>query len=140
MLTQFKQERKKMLEDTEALHQSMEEFVANIEKENDELYHKLVDYIKVKESKLDEKIRLVEEQLETTMMTATTNLHMLDTQDDDKQTDEIYLNEKELENEKISKLYKQGFSPKQITKVLKIDQGEVELVINMLVKKQSYNK
>jgi uncharacterized protein YoxC len=140
VLNQFKQKRTQMLEDTEAIHQSMEEFVDNIEKENDELYNKLVGYIKVKESKLDERIRLLEEQLDTSLMIAPTNVHMFDNQVDEEQTNDIYSNEKELENEKISKLYKQGFSPKQITKVLKIDQGEVELVINMLIKKQSYNK
>jgi uncharacterized protein YcbK (DUF882 family) len=140
VLNQFKQKRIQMLEDTEAIHQSMEEFVDNIEKENDELYNKLVGYIKVKESKLDERIRLLEEQLDTSLMIAPTNVHMFDNQGDEEQTNDIYSNEKELENEKISKLYKQGFSPKQITKVLKIDQGEVELVINMLIKKQSYNK
>ncbi len=140
VLTQFKQKRTQMLQDTEAIHQSMEEFVTNIEKENDELYHKLVDYIKVKESQLDERIRLLEEQLDTSLMIAPTNVHTIDNQGDEEQTNDFYSNEKELENEKISKLYKQGFSPTQITKVLKIDQGEVELVINMLIKKQSYNK
>ena len=49
VLNQFKQKRTQMLEDTDAIHQSMENFVTNLEKENDELYHKLIDYIKEKE-------------------------------------------------------------------------------------------
>jgi flagellar basal body-associated protein FliL len=140
VLSQFKQQRTQLLEDTEAIHQSMEEFVTNLEKENDELYNKLIDYIKVKESKLDERIRRLEDQLDSGIMSASTSVHTIDKQDDEKQTNDINSNVDEFENEKISKLYKQGFSPSQITKVLKMDQGEVELVINMLKKKQSYNK
>lgn len=136
VLSQFKQQRTQLLEDTEAIHQSMEEFVTNLEKENDELYNKLIDYIKVKESKLDERIRLLEDQLDSGIMSASTSVHTIDKQ----QTNDINSNVDEFENEKIAKLYKQGFSPSQITKVLKMDQGEVELVINMLKKKQSYNK
>lgn len=136
VLSQFKQQRTQLLEDTEAIHQSMEEFVTNLEKENDELYNKLIDYIKVKESKLDERIRLLEDQLDSGIMSASTSVHTIDKQ----QTNDTNSNVDEFENEKISKLYKQGFSPSQITKVLKMDQGEVELVINMLKKKQSYNK
>ena len=136
VLSQFKQQRTQLLEDTEAIHQSMEEFVTNLEKENDELYNKLIDYIKVKESKLDERIQRLEEQLDSGIMSASTSVHTIDKQ----QTNDINSNVDEFENEKISKLYKQGFSPSQITKVLKMDQGEVELVINMLKKKQSYNK
>ncbi|MGB5944815.1 DUF6115 domain-containing protein [Paenisporosarcina sp.] len=140
VLSQFKQQRTQLLEDTEAIHQSMEEFVTNLEKENDELYNKLIDYIKRKESKLGERILRLEEQLDSGMMRVSTSVHNLDKQDDEKQTNDINSNVDEFENEKISKLYKQGFSPSQITKVLKMDQGEVELVINMLKKKQSYNK
>mgnify|MGYP003498164618 CR=1 FL=1 len=136
VLSQFKKQRTQLLEDTEAIHQSMEEFVTNLEKENDELYNKLIDYIKVKESKLDERIRRLEDQLDSGIMSASTSVHTIDKQ----QTNDINSNVDEFENEKISKLYKQGFSPSQITKVLKMDQGEVELVINMLKKKQSYNK
>lgn len=140
VLSQFKQQRTQLLEDTEAIHQSMEEFVTNLEKENDELYNKLIDYIKVKESKLDERIRLLEDQIDSGKMRASTSVHTLNNQNDEKQTNDINSNVNELENEKIAKLYKQGFSSSQITKVLKMDQGEVELVINMLKKKQSYNK
>jgi flagellar basal body-associated protein FliL len=140
VLSQFKKQRTQMLEDTETIHQSMEEFVTNLEKENEELYHKLVYYIKVKESKLDERIRQLEEQLDSKVMRTPIKEDTPHNQDDEMQTIAINPNVNELENEKISTLYKQGFSPKQITKVLQIDHGEVELVINMLRKKESYHK
>ena len=138
VLNQFKQKRTQMLEDTEAIHQSMAEFVANLEKENDELYDKLVDYIKENESKLDERIRLLEEQLDTAVNRRTPGLEQTSlNQENDIAIGPIV---NELENDKIPTLYKQGFSAKQIAKVLQIDHGEVELVINMLRKKESYHK
>ena len=48
--------------------------------------------------------------------------------------------EHEPETQKIPTLNKQGFSPKQIAKVLQMDHDEVELIINMLIKKESYHK
>ena len=140
VLNQFKQKRAQMLEDTDAIHQSMAEFVTNLEKENDELYHKLVDYIKEKESKLDERIRLLEEQLDTEVNRTPNMEYTTDNQDDEKQTIAMNSIVNEKENEKIPTLFKQGFSPKQIAKVLQIDHGEVELVVNMLKKKESYHK
>lgn len=139
VLNQFKQKRTQMLEDTDAIHQSMEDFVTNLEKENDELYYKLVDYIKEKESKLDERIRLLEEQLDSEVK-RTHNMEHTTDQGDEEQT--IVMNSivNQKENEKIPTLFKQGFSPKQIAKVLQIDHGEVELVVNMLRKKESYHK
>jgi hypothetical protein len=139
VLNQFKQKRAQMLEDTDAIHQSMADFVTNLEKENDELYHKLVDYIKEKESKLDERIRLLEEQLDREVKRTPNMEHTID-QDDEKQNIAMSPIVNDLENEKIPTLYKQGFSPKQIAKVLQIDHGEVELVVNMLRKKESYHK
>jgi regulator of replication initiation timing len=139
VLNQFKQKRAQMLEDTDAIHQSMADFVTNLEKENDELYHKLVDYIKEKESKLDERIRLLEEQLDSEVK-RTPNMEHTTEQKDDKQTIAMNSIVNEKENGKISTLFKQGFSPKQIAKVLQIDHGEVELVVNMLRKKESYHK
>ncbi|MBW9234811.1 hypothetical protein JQK62_21740 [Leptospira santarosai] len=63
----------------------------------------------------------------------------------EKQNDEahVYVAASEVheqENDKMLKLYKQGFSEKQIAKVLQMDLGEVELVLNMFKKKQSYQK
>jgi len=140
VLNQFKQQRAQMVEDTEAIHHSMEEFVTNVEKENDELYRELVNYIKMKESKLDERIRILEEERDkpvdsTSIMVQTPGEPEVDEQN---QESESTLDDKD--NEKISKLYKQGFSPQQIAKVLQKDHGEVELIINMLKKKKSYYK
>jgi len=140
VLSQSKQQRTEMVEDTEDIHQSMGEFVTNLEKENDELYNKLIDFIKVKESNLDKRIRILENKIETN---GTNTAIIEDTpikQEVVKQIHTIRPKFDELENEKISKLYKQGFSPKQIAKVLQMDHGEVELIVNMIRKKQSYQK
>lgn len=140
VLNQFKQKRTQMVEDTESLHQSMGEFVSNLEKENDELYHKLIDYIKEKESKLDERIRRVEEQLDTEVKITPNMEHTTYNQASEQQEIAVDPIGNEPETQKIPTLYKQGFSPKQIAKVLQMDHGEVELVINMLRKKESYYK
>jgi len=140
VLNQFKLQRAQMVKDTESLHQSMGEFVSNIEKENDELYHKLIDYIKEKESKLDERIRRVEQQLDTDVKISPNMEHTTDNQAAEQQAIAMNPIGNEPETQKIPTLYKQGFSPKQIAKVLQMDHGEVELVINMLRKKESYHK
>lgn len=133
VLSQFKQQRKQMAEETAALHQSMEEFVENIESENDELYSKLADTIKENEKKSEERIRRLEQRKELAPLSeaseAETELPV---------TAEP---EKELQGTaKIEQLHKQGFSAKQIAKVVEAERGEVELVINMFQKKQSYQK
>lgn len=140
VLSQFKQQRTQLLEDTEAIHQSMEEFVTNLEKENDELYNKLIDYIKEKESKLDVRIRQLEEQKDIELKSPPNMEHTKENPEDEQQTVAMNPIGNEPETQKIPTLYKQGFSPKQIAKVLQMDHGEVELVINMLRKKESYHK
>ena len=140
VLNQFKQQRAKMVEDTDSLHQSIGEFVSNLEKENDELYHKLIDYIKEKESKLDERIRRVEEQLDNEVKITPNSEHTTDIQPAEQQAMAMDPIGNEPETQKIPTLYKQGFSPKQIAKVLQMDHGKVELIINMLRKKESYHK
>jgi len=140
VLSQFKQKRTQMLEDTEALHQSMGEFVSNLERENDELYNKLIDYIKEKESKLDERIRQLEEKQDTELKSPHNMEDTKANQVDEQQTIAMNPTGNEPETQKIPTLYKQGFSPKQIAKVLQMDHGEVELVINMLRKKENYHK
>lgn len=140
MLNQFKLQRAQMVKDSESLHQSMGEFVSNIEKENDELYHQLIDYIKEKESKLDERIRRVEQQLDTDVKISPNMEHTTDNRSAEQQAIAMNPTGNEPETQKIPTLYKQGFSPKQIAKVLQMDHGEVELVINMLRKKESYHK
>ncbi|UJF27122.1 DUF6115 domain-containing protein [Planococcus sp. 107-1] len=58
----------------------------------------------------------------------------------EQQEESHFYDEVESDQEKISKLHKQGFAPKQIAKVLKMEHGEVELIVNMLKKKKSYQK
>lgn len=135
VLSQFKQQREKMAEDTAALHQSMEEFVGNIEIENDELYSKLADYIKENENRLEERIRRLEDRKElapaSEMAVAEAELPEIAAQEP----------EEELQGPaKIEQLHKQGFSAKQIAKVVEEERGEIELIINMYKKKQSYQK
>ena len=144
VLSQFKEKRIQMLEDTEAIHQSMEEFVTNLEKENDELYRELVQYIRTKESKLDDRIRVLEEKLASEALRNPVEEPVVAKPEEEQQVDVMIPNEHVNENEhghdKIAQLFKQGFSAKQISKILQIDHGEVELVINMYKIKQSYHK
>lgn len=139
VLNQVKQQRTQMVDDIESMNQSMEGFVNSIEKENNELYRELVNYIKMKENKLDERIRILEEKQDKSMKSIPILLKTPVPQDDGQQAQESVPND-EQDSEKISKLYKQGFSSKQIAKVLQKDHGEVELIINMLKKKQGYHK
>jgi predicted nuclease with TOPRIM domain len=133
-LSEIKQQRQQMLEESEAISQSMEEFVEKLEKENDELYHKLVNYIKVKDSGLDEKIRALEEKLGTSSVE---NAPVLKPKvEEDEKVAEPFSGSSD--QAKISQLYKQGFSASQIAKVLQMDRGKVELAINIYSKKKSY--
>lgn len=139
VLNQVKQQRTQMVDDIESMNQSLEGFVNSIEKENNELYRELVNYIKMKDSKLDERIRILEEKQDKSVKGIPILLKTPVSQEDDQQIQESDPND-EQDSEKMSKLYKQGFSPKQIAKVLQKDHGEVELIINMLKKKQGYHK
>lgn len=135
VLVQNKQKREELSEDTALIHQGMEEFVEKIEKENEELYQKLADYIKVREDKFEKRIRLLEKQLAAGKIEVPVQLEMPEQQEESHLYGEV-----ESDQEKISKLHKQGFAPKQIAKVLKMEHGEVELIVNMLKKKKSYQK
>lgn len=140
VLAELKQKRAQMIEDINAIHGSMEEFVTSVEKENDELYQRFVDHIQMKDSKFDERIRLLEEKLNNEIA-GSSPLKLQQEQQDDEAPDYVAASEvHEQENDKMLKLYKQGFSEKQIAKVLQMDLGEVELVLNMFKKKQSYQK
>lgn len=128
------------VEDTAEIHQSIEWFVNKVEKENEALFQKLVNYIKVKESKLDERIQTVEDKIEREIVETTILENPLVEQTDRKQSTTTIHSEISYDEEKISQLYKQGFTPKQIAKVLQMDNGEVELIINLFKKKQGYQK
>jgi len=108
LLTAKKQ---RMDEDSAGVHESMAEFVAQLEKENDELYDKLTSYIKDSESQLAGRIERLEKNLAAESEEAKEGAT--------------------VETEKILQLSRQGFSSKQIAKVLQADFGKVELVIKM---------
>lgn len=103
-------------EEPAEIHESMAEFVAQLEKENDELYDKLTAYIKDNELQLAERIERLEENLAS----------------DFEEAPQLA----SIETEKMLQLSKQGFSSKQIAKVLQVDYGKVELVVNMNNKQQ----
>ena len=108
-----------MDEDPTGIHESMTAFVVQLEKENDELYDKLIAYIKENEMKLTERIEYLEKNGSASFEVA---------ENPEKNS---------METEKVIQLSKQGFSPKQIAKVLQMDYGKVELVVNMKNKRQS---
>ncbi len=116
------------VQNNDEIYKSMEEFIENMEKESDELFQNMTNYIKVKESEFDEKLRLVEEKRAAPAIVQAAP-----------ETVPAKMPE-ETGHGKVEKLYKQGFSPAQIAKVLKIELGQVELIINMLKKKQSYQQ
>lgn len=124
-------------ENTE-IQDSIESFVAKMEKENDALYQKLVHYIKLKEGAVEERLRILEKKMEAYGR----NVSVIEqsSTEDEIQTKTDQPSDKDQEEEKVSQLYKQGFSPKQIAKVLQMDYGKVELIINMFNKRQSYPK
>ncbi len=110
----------------------MEEFVRVIEKENENLFQNMTDYIKVKEQELDEKIRSIEGHKEVSpIVEAEPELAPVIPQvSDSEETGQV----------SVETLFKQGFSPAQIAKVLKTELSHVELIINMLKKKKSYQQ
>ncbi|MCM3612013.1 hypothetical protein M4S82_12215 [Planococcus sp. MERTA32b] len=146
VLNQFQKQRKAMLEDAEAVNSNMEEFVANLEKENDELYNRLVEHIAQKESRMEERMRELELKIGTGIAVHTVDeVAAAPEAKKVKQKKTAKPAEPEAdpdlpENEKIEQLHKQGFSPAQIAKVVAAERGEIELIINMYKKKQSYQK
>ena len=107
-------------QDTEETYSMMNEFVNRMEKENDELYDKMVAYIQSKETKHNEKIQSLESKLNSY---------------------EVSPKEKEPSNNdhktEITQMYKQGFSTNQIAKLLQVEQGKVELIINVYKKSKA---
>lgn len=140
VLAQFNKQRAQLVEDTNAIHQSMEEFVTTLEQENEELYEKFVAYSKEKESKLEERIRFLENQLSTGVTEKHVVNHNQNQPGEEIEPDIAEVSVQEQTHEKIRTLSKQGFSPNQIAKVLQIDHGEVELVVKMIKNKQGYQK
>lgn len=146
VLNQFQKQRKNMLEDAEAVKSSMEEFVANLEEENDGLYNRLVEHIAQKESRTEERLRELEQKIaegpEASAPEAVPAAKKPKTakQKAASKPPEQAVDPELPENEKIEQLHKQGFSTAQISKVVTAERGEIELIINMFKKKQSYQK
>ncbi|WP_404330196.1 DUF6115 domain-containing protein [Mesobacillus maritimus] len=121
--------------DVQTIQQSVEHFILKIETENDNLYQKIVHYVKTNQHGadgripiLEEKIRLLEEKLE------------FEGPSDDQKGElppHASLPSNQIQDEEsVQQLFKQGFSPRQIAKVLQMEDGEVELIINLLKKRQ----
>lgn len=126
---------------------SIENFILQMEQENEALYQKLVKYIQEKESGLEEQIQILEEKLGGKGIIEAaedSNVEIFPLHKDAEQVPESeQVNYQALDNDdrgydKISQLYKQGFSAQQVAKVLQMDRGEVELIINMFKQKHQY--
>ncbi|KKK39011.1 hypothetical protein WQ57_06625 [Mesobacillus campisalis] len=104
----------------QAIQQSLEEFVAKMEAENDQLYQKLVHYMKAEQRAAWERIQLLEEKVRVL----------------EEERGQTAVVQKDDEEDKVLQLYKQGFSAKQIGKALLLDHGKVELMINLFNKRQ----
>ncbi|AIY04111.1 hypothetical protein Plano_0146 [Planococcus sp. PAMC 21323] len=105
--------KKRKRRETSEVYESMSRFVAQLENENDELYDKLIAYIKNSETQLSDRLDRLEKS-------------------NTPEFQEVEIpHETSMEIDKIMQLSKQGFSSRQIAKVLQIDYGKVELVIHM---------
>ena len=105
--------KKRKRRETSEVYESMSRFVAQLENENDELYDKLIAYIKNSEAQLSDRLDRLEKSTTPEFQ-------------------EVEIpHETSMEIDKIMQLSKQGFSSRQIAKVLQIDYGKVELVIHM---------
>ncbi|EGA89036.1 hypothetical protein GPDM_12447 [Planococcus donghaensis MPA1U2] len=109
-------------EGSDGVYESMANFVTQLEEENNELYDKLTTYIKNSEMQLSERIKQLEKREVSTFL------------------EKAMPYETSIEIEKIMQLSKQGFSPKQIAKVLQIDYGKVDLIVHMNSMKRSNSK
>lgn len=137
---QYKQKNRELNEDTEAIRQSMADFVGDVERENEELYAKLVAHINAKESNFENRIRLLEEKLANGTDSQEMDRNGLAGIESAEQPESLQFPINQSIGEKIEQLFKQGFSVKQIAKVLQVDRGEVELTVNLLEKKKIYQK
>ncbi|MCH4827651.1 DUF6115 domain-containing protein [Planococcus halocryophilus] len=100
-------------EGSDGVYESMANFVTQLEEENNELYDKLITYIKSSEMQLSERIKQLEKRDVSTFL------------------EKAMPYETSIEIDKIMQLSKQGFSSKQIAKVLQIDYGKVDLIVHM---------
>lgn len=128
-------------DEVQAIQQSMEAFVTRMEKENDELYQQLAKYLKSNQRSTDERIQSLEEKirsLEAKLEEEAVGETMNEASDDLEDWGQSNADEPPQDEETILQLFKQGFAPKQIAKILQIDNGRIELIINLYKKRQSH--
>jgi transcriptional regulator of aromatic amino acid metabolism len=134
-------------EDVETIHQSIESFVDELEKENEALYDKLLQHIKKKEDEWDGRLKLLEESYHALELTTEPVEPIHSTKIEQESIDEEGSKEEENKQPEVFEhenkdpkfqqaldLFNQGFSPEQIAKVLHIGKGEADLIVNMIKK------
>lgn len=131
----YKQNKAHKDSDISRLQQSMADFVGNMEKENEVLYHNILEHINVKEREFHKQLESIQHIASSVKQAAGNGSALENGEHREKKHADPELPERE--DETVLALHKQGFSPKQIAKILKIDHGEIELVINMLEKRKA---
>lgn len=131
-----------MQDDVETIHQSIESFVDELEKENEVLYEKLLQYFKKKENEWED--RLQEIEVKYNALEDSTGQEQMTTQESSveksEQTELFQNKNKDPKFQQALELYNQGFSADQVAKVLQIGKGEANLIINMIDKYRQYQK
>lgn len=140
LLNQLKQQKDRFDQDTADLYRNLEKFTADVEEKNNELYEGFIAHLGMQETNFNEKIRQLEERVASGSgnvspeePAAEQPLEQLSVD----VTDSVAGLE---ENKKVETLFKQGFSAEQIAKVLRMEQGKTQVIVNMLDKKRSYQK
>ncbi|AQQ54114.1 hypothetical protein [Planococcus lenghuensis] len=129
LLNQLKQQKSRFDSETADIYRNLEMFTADIEEKNEELYKEFLVHIENKEAQFNERLLELEEKLGSQPNDAPVvdeDIASLDAGFED--------------NKKVETLHKQGFSPEQIAKVLRLELGKTELIVNMLNRKRSYQK
>jgi wyosine [tRNA(Phe)-imidazoG37] synthetase (radical SAM superfamily) len=144
-------------DDVETIHESIESFVDELEKENEALYEKLLQHIRKKESEWDGRLQLIEERLIALEIPAEVERESMEEEqiskevkqkskaveqeseqesreEEKKQTDSLQNENKDPKFQQALELFNQGFSADQIAKVLQIGKGEAGLIVNMIKK------
>lgn len=129
LLNQVKQQKSRFDSEAADIYRNLEIFTADIEEKNEELYKEFIAHIENKETHFNERMRKLEEK---------TTLRPAEVPAVDEDID--VLDDSLEDNKKVETLHKQGFSPEQIAKVLRLELGKTELIVNMLNKKRSYQK
>lgn len=133
-----------MQDDVETIHQSIESFVDELEKENEVLYEKLLQYVKKKELDWEGRLQKLEEKYNSAEIEIPIKPQHTTIQDfsvKEKEQSELFQNNnKDPKFQQALELYNQGFSADQIAKVLKIGKGESNLIVNMIDKYRKHQK